>query len=229
MEGWFPFFGFPVNRFCNIFFVIQHSENITSQRSSASQSQPDMVSLFCLSDDDHYVTQFQRNDKFVVIYRNSPREITILVRNFPDDHLLIWYDNDFLHEINTIDFIRCIVSTDNHTQKIIVSDDLEQDKIYIFCLVHKDTMLIFPLNCVAYQQLKKPDTINQCRTEVMPQDAKMKLIFGLIAVYLICVFIGAFLICAIHGKLVELCKGKAKCSNNNGQNEAFGGAASGTE
>lgn len=92
---------------------------------------------------------FARNEQMVKIVRNPIKGVDIHVKSFPDNSILIWYENDFPRQIQTVN---CLGAKGGNKLKVIaVNVALVEKKTYIFCLATKKTLNISPLDCLSYQ------------------------------------------------------------------------------
>lgn len=125
---------------------------------SSTVAPSNVISLSCPSGDDVFETEFIRNDKISNITTMSNGSVRVHLRSFPMDQLLIWYENDFPRHVRSAEFIKCIGSDDkNGTDAHIVPvnmTELVMNKTYVFCMAHRETLAISPLNCISYQHTK---------------------------------------------------------------------------
>lgn len=212
------------------FEIRNQSNELTIQSkalsSSTTTSGYETVHLHCsTNDDDYFVTDFDRRDRFLRIITISENELMILVRSFSSNYLIFWYVNDFTNNSEALKYISCVSGPKTEAQRITVHGYFLPNKIYIFCIANKWNLLIYPLNCVAYQRVVKEEvrpngtnTGNQCQMPVVPKNVKTQIIAGMIVIYLACVCIGAALLNAIHRKIGEIRRRDDMCEVNNNVN-----------
>lgn len=134
----------------------------------------------------------QKQDKFIRLRQTFKKKLTISIKEFPADHVVIWFENDLTDTISTSNSINCISnSIGKRTQNIVLRPKVEANKLYRFCMMKKDTAEITPLNCVSFNTFER----NKYESEMwLSKRNSLMTIVALIGAYLISILFGIFLV-----------------------------------
>lgn len=102
--------------------------------------------------------EIKRSEKIMKIERSTKGGVNIYFKSFPEDHIVLWYKNNFAVKRTSGIFMGCIGGNEqnniaNAIKMLTVNATLIDGHTYIFCMATKNPLIMLPLNCISYQHL----------------------------------------------------------------------------
>lgn len=162
-----------------------------------------LVTIKCVTDNDEFETVFLRSDKILSVMAEADGSARVQVKSFPEDYLLIWYENDFPRDFRVEEFMKCQGgdNTDKGPHIVRLKSKLRKYKTYVFCMAKKDTLLTSPLNCVAFRYSEASD-LELTQYPWLAKEKRVPVIAAIILIYIFTVLLGMI----VSNYLIRKCR-----------------------
>lgn len=194
----------------------------TTEMTNPSKNQ--LITLKCVK---YFIQQYrtfvsvrmQKKDKGIRLRKSADNKFTVLIKDFPVDHTLLWYEKGSYkrHGANR-NSIRCLLNNNrSHTRNINLGNAWHVNKVHTFCMKSKKSLTMTPMNCISFDTF---DRNNDSTKMWVPKRFRFTAIVLMIVACLLCVLIGVgivFLLARKYPKRFNICSPKKsnKCNRKN--------------
>lgn len=185
---------------------------------------PAVIAMRCkqytIQDFHTFVTvALNKQSKVIQLRRTFDGKLTVTLKDFPSDYIVLWYENGKLGSDATS--LNCLLNrNDRRTQNVTLSGPWPVNKVHTFCMKPKHSLTMTPLNCISFDTFVRGDYYSAKMW--LPNSFRFMAVVLSIVTCFVCLLVGVGIVIALARNYPIVLSTYVLCNRTAGNQKMLG-------